>query len=133
MTTEQIDSQNPLVLEEDETLDDLMPEIAAELLRVPLATDAAAAKSLRLIGDQLRHIGSGNVPPTREVPVPAYIDQQGVEKYTPLVLWLPNEVAESAHGLIVQITTTASEDIDAEVIDLYKEAISDDAEVIEAF
>ena len=57
MTAEPIETRNPLVLEDDETLDDLMPEIAGELLTVVNQTPAAAAKTLRLIGDQLRHIG----------------------------------------------------------------------------
>lgn len=61
MTTQQNDPQSPLDLDEGETLDDLMQEIAGELLQAPLQTDAAAAKTLRLIADQLRHIsGAGD-------------------------------------------------------------------------
>lgn len=57
MTTEQIDRQSPLVLDVVETLDDLTAEIAGEMLQVPLQTDAAEAKALRLISDQLRPVG----------------------------------------------------------------------------
>ena len=69
MTTEQIYTQSPLMLDEGETLEDILPEIAAELLRAPEGTHAAAAMTLRLIGDQLSHIG-GATPAAGSVYAP---------------------------------------------------------------